>query len=286
MGDFVGRESRKRRRRCMCSEERKRERGRGEEKGELWIYKIIPRNGGNKSLVSWEAFLIRQRGSKRDKNVLPPFWIARNFAPGQPTYPSTRFVRVSLFLSISIYLSISFLSRPSSTTLCTHRQHSIIRPCQLQPLRLTTEEFDVLGNPYVPLALADSECVGSMRGARELIGEKEGPSQRSFARWWRRQWRNNLVRAFFVFHRALICFPVICCSVPLPFLGRVERRANICLSQSPGIIWNKHSRRVINPSDVFPTTRISHGREFATTRFRNVCTAAGFPWQSSFCTRD
>lgn len=34
--------------RCARSEEKERE----EKEGALWIYKIIPRNGGNKSLVS------------------------------------------------------------------------------------------------------------------------------------------------------------------------------------------------------------------------------------------
>jgi len=170
----------------------------------------------------------------------------------------------SFFLSISIYLSISFLSHPSFTTLCTHRQHSIIRPRQLQPLRLTTEEFDRAGEP-LRSSRAGRQRVRRFDERSAGIDRRKGRTltKRSSARRWRRLWQNNLVRAFFVFHQALICFPVICCSVPLPFLGRVKRRANICLSQSPGIIWNKHLRHVINLFDVFPTTQISRGRGFA-----------------------
>lgn len=84
----------------------------------------------------------------------------------------------------------------------------------------------------------------------------------SFARRWR---RNNPVRASFIFHRALIYFPVICCSVPPPFFDRAERRANICPSQSPEIIWNKHSRRIINPSDIFLAANFTRNRDDSTS---------------------
>jgi len=214
-------------------------------------------------------------GSKRDKNVLPPFWITRNFALGRPTFTLQHASSASLSFSLSLVLS--FLSYPSFATLCAHRQHSIIRPCQLQPLRLTTEEFDVSGSPYVPLALADSKCVSSV-GERGNISEKEEHFRSTMATTR----RNNPVRASFIFYRALICFPVICCSVPPSFFSRAERCTNICSSQSPGIIWNKHSRRIINPSNIFLAANFTQNRD-STSRY---LPPRGFSWQSSFYTQD
>ena len=87
-------------------------------------------NHSSRERHSWS-----DRGRKRDKNVLSPFgsqatllWPFATLCP-VPLPPFGLFKRAP--------------PRPAFA-LCAHWQHSIIRPRQLQPARLTTEEFDVL----------------------------------------------------------------------------------------------------------------------------------------------
>lgn len=54
-------------------------------------------------------------------------------------------------------------------------------------------------------------------------------------------------------------------------LSRPRARANICSSQSPGIIWDKHSRRVINPAVRFPLRILQQRRLPRRHGFETLC---------------
>lgn len=73
-------------------------------------------------------------------------------------------------------------------------------------------------------------------------------------------------------------------------LSQPRARANICSSQSPGIIWDKHSRCVINSAIRFPLRILQHQQDTRgfhdDANSRRCAGAHRVPWQTPFYTRD
>lgn len=173
----------------------------------------------------------------------------------------------SPFLSFDLS-SLSFLNRLSSAALYAHRQRTpLFDHVNYTASAPNDWRIRCAGEPL------RSSRVGGQRvhrldereGACELTGEKEGSSRALIRQLTKRSCSIHFRCLFYRtrWARALICFLVICCSVSPSFLDRA--RANICPSQSLGIIWNKHSRRVINPSDAFPFRYEFYSRGYIST---------------------